>query len=137
MKRKMSAVLIALASLSVSPLWAMASRPADPNAAPPPAWVSFMPMLVMVGVFYFLLIRPQMKQRSERQKMLDAVKKVFAKDDVQAVVFGHSHVAMNEKINGVLYFNPGSPNDVCAVERSYGILEVSGGNISGKIVKIG
>jgi putative phosphoesterase len=72
-----------------------------------------------------------------RDKVLDAVKKVFAKDDVQAVVFGHSHVAMNEKINGVLYFNPGSPNDVCAVERSYGILEVSGGNISGKIVKIG
>jgi preprotein translocase subunit YajC len=102
MKRKMSAVLIALASLSVSPLWAMASRPADPNAAPPPAWVSFMPMLVMVGVFYFLLIRPQMKQRSERQKMLDAVKKgdkIVTQGGLIATVVSISPTVMEIKLN--------------------------------------
>jgi preprotein translocase YajC subunit len=52
-----------------------AKPPADPNAPPPPAWVSFMPMLVMIAVFYFLLIRPQMKQKNDRQKMIDSLKK--------------------------------------------------------------
>lgn len=54
---------------------AMASRPVDPNAPPPPAWAQWFPMIVMVGVFYFLLIRPQMRQRRERQKMVDSLKK--------------------------------------------------------------
>lgn len=75
MKRTLGLIAATVAMLSTSNLWAMASRPADPNTPPPPAWVSFMPMIVMVGIFYFLLIRPQMRQRGERQKMLDAVKK--------------------------------------------------------------
>ena len=63
-----------LASNSAT-LWAMAQRPADPNAPPPPAWVSWMPIVFMVGIFYFLLIRPQTKQRSEQKKMIDSLKK--------------------------------------------------------------
>ena len=45
-----------------------------------------------------------------------------------AVIFGHSHIATNVTINGVLLFNPGRADD------SYGLLEV-GGTISGKIVR--
>jgi putative phosphoesterase len=72
-----------------------------------------------------------------REKVLEGVKKVFVKDNVRAVVFGHSHKALNETIDGVLYFNPGSPNDdVCALFCSYGILEVSKGKIKGKIIKV-
>jgi len=45
-----------------------------------------------------------------------------------AVIFGHSHIAVNDLINGVLMFNPGR------ADESYGLLEV-GGTISGKIVR--
>ena len=34
----------------------------------------FAPLILMGGVFYFLLIRPQQKQKSERAAMLAAVK---------------------------------------------------------------
>lgn len=60
---------------TASSLFAMASHPTDPNAPPPPAWVQFFPMLVMVAVFYFLLIRPQLRQKKERDAMLGALKK--------------------------------------------------------------
>ncbi|MCG3203474.1 MAG: hypothetical protein KCHDKBKB_00142 [Elusimicrobia bacterium] len=57
-------------------LWAMASRPnPDPSAPPPPAWVQWFPILFMVVVFYFLLIRPQSKQRKERENLLSNIKK--------------------------------------------------------------
>ena len=57
-------------------LFAMASRPnPDPNAPPPPAWVNFFPLIFIVTVFYFLLIRPQMKQRKERDQLLNTISK--------------------------------------------------------------
>lgn len=56
--------------------FAMASRPnLDPNAPPPPAWISWFPVVFMVAVFYFLLIRPQMRQKKALQNMLSSVKK--------------------------------------------------------------
>ncbi len=62
-------------TVSTSPLMAMGMKAnADPNAPPPPAWVSFAPMLVMIVIFYFLLIRPQSKQRNSRQQMLSNLK---------------------------------------------------------------
>jgi putative phosphoesterase len=45
-----------------------------------------------------------------------------------AVIFGHSHIGMNDTINGVLLFNPGR------ADESYGLLEV-GGTISSKIIR--
>lgn len=33
------------------------------------------PLLVIFGVFYFLLIRPQAKQRKETQKMIESLKR--------------------------------------------------------------
>lgn len=55
---------------------AMASRPpADPNAPPPPSWVTWAPIFFMVFIFYFLLIRPQAKQKRERQQLLGNLKK--------------------------------------------------------------
>src|SRR4051812_26810937 len=77
MKRKAWIVFAGLTALVLnSNLWAMASRPnADPNAPPPPAWAQWFPILMMVGVFYFLLIRPQSKQRKEKERMISDIKK--------------------------------------------------------------
>ena len=66
------------------------------------------------------------------QKILDRVQAEFKNDKVHAVIFGHSHQPFNEKINSVLYFNPGSPNDqVRAPYCSYGILDVTADDIAG------
>lgn len=70
-------------------------------------------------------------------KILERVRTEFKKDKLDAVVFGHSHQPFNERIDGVLYFNPGSPTDtVNAPCCSYGILSVTEKGIEGRIVKL-
>ena len=70
-------------------------------------------------------------------KMLERVKASFLRDKVDVVVFGHSHQAFNQVLDGVLYFNPGSPTDLIrAPFRSYGILDINGNKVKGTIVKI-
>jgi putative phosphoesterase len=69
--------------------------------------------------------------------MLDRIRERFKAEKVEAIVFGHSHQPMNEVIDGILFFNPGSPTDeIRAPYRSYGVLEVEGDQIRGQIVKI-
>jgi putative phosphoesterase len=71
------------------------------------------------------------------EKVLDFVKAEFKKDNVDIVVFGHSHQPLNKTIDNVLYFNPGSPTDtVRAPYTSYGILDINGGKVSAKIIKV-
>jgi preprotein translocase subunit YajC len=47
------------------------------QAAPgaPPAWGTFVPLLLVFGVFYFLLIRPQQQKAKAHQTMLANLKK--------------------------------------------------------------
>ena len=69
--------------------------------------------------------------------ILEKVRAEFAKENVDCIVFGHSHQPFNETIAEVLFFNPGSPNDtIRAPYRSYGILEITDKKIVGKIVKV-
>jgi len=71
------------------------------------------------------------------QKVINFVKERFKKDKVDVIVFGHSHQAFNEVIDGTLYFNPGSPNDtIFAPFCSYGILKVKDRRIVGEIIKV-
>jgi len=56
---------------------------------------------------------------------------------IDVIVFGHTHIACNEKKGDILLFNPGSPTDkVFAPFNSYGILEIVNNKIIGRIVKI-
>ncbi len=69
-------------------------------------------------------------------EIINTVRKEFD-DRVDCIVFGHSHVALNMKKDGILYFNPGSPTDkIFASKNSYGILEVTDKTIEGKIVEL-
>jgi len=71
------------------------------------------------------------------ERVLDFARAEFKKDKVDIVIFGHSHQPVNEVIDHILYFNPGSPNDVVrAPYCSYGILEIEDGKVSGKIIRI-
>ena len=71
------------------------------------------------------------------QKLLEVMQKEFQGEKVDVIIFGHSHQALNQKINGALYFNPGSPNDtIFAPYCSYGILEINKNKIDAKIIKL-
>lgn len=62
--------------------------------------------------------------------------KVFKDDFVDAIVFGHSHIPMNEVREKILFFNPGSATDkIFSSYNSYGILEVNE-IIEGRIIKV-
>lgn len=69
-------------------------------------------------------------------KLTEIMQEEFKNDNVNIVIFGHSHSPLNEKKEGILYFNPGSPTDkVFAVFNSYGIIEIND-EIKAKIVRI-
>lgn len=49
----------------------------------------------------------------------------FIEDDVDCIVYGHSHIPHNEVINGILFFNPGSATQRRFQPRhSVGILHI-------------
>jgi len=59
-------------------VYAMAAPPAGGSAAPQGAMAmmqSFLPLVLIFIIFYFLLIRPQSKKAKEHKQMLDNLKK--------------------------------------------------------------
>jgi uncharacterized protein len=59
----------------------------------------------------------------------------FKQDNCDVIIFGHSHKPMNEYVDGVLFFNPGSATDSMIEDRSYGIIEIDK-QINARIIKI-
>lgn len=58
-------------------------------------------------------------------KTLDRVIKCFQNEEVDCIIFGHSHMPYSKYINDILLFNPGSPTDKRRNEFfSFGILEL-------------
>ena len=50
---------------------------ADTAAVPqgPPAWMQFLPLVVMGFIFWFLILRPQMKRQKEHQARVAGLKR--------------------------------------------------------------
>ncbi len=52
--------------------------PATQGAAAQPEWLAlvmqFLPFIVIIAIFYFILIRPQRKREKETQNMLSSIK---------------------------------------------------------------
>ena len=44
-------------------------------AGPESVWLQFVPLLVIFAIFYFLLIRPQMKKAKEQRQLIASVAK--------------------------------------------------------------
>lgn len=60
----------------------------------------------------------------------------FKGEEIDCLVFGHTHRPVNEIKNKILLFNPGSPTDkIFAPFNSYGILEIDR-KITGNIIKL-
>jgi preprotein translocase subunit YajC len=45
------------------------------SAEAPPAWLSFMPLIAMVAIFWFLVLRPQMRAQKELRGKIAGIKK--------------------------------------------------------------
>jgi preprotein translocase subunit YajC len=43
--------------------------------ASPPGWLQFLPIVGMIAIFWFLIIRPQMRRQKDHQAKISAVKK--------------------------------------------------------------
>ncbi|MBU1044230.1 MAG: metallophosphatase family protein [Candidatus Omnitrophica bacterium] len=63
----------------------------------------------------------------------DRIRKEFKNVDI--IVFGHTHKSMNERKNGILFFNPGSATDMISSERTIGIIELNE-KINSRIIAI-
>lgn len=53
--------------------WAHAAQGGGSEASP--MWTFVVPMALMVGIFYFLLIRPQQRKAKEHRQLLDNLKR--------------------------------------------------------------
>jgi preprotein translocase subunit YajC len=74
---------------------ALAPQPSQPGQSAMPVWVNMVPLLLIIFVFYFALIRPQQKKAREHTDMLKALKpgdKVATNGGIVGVV-----VAVKEK----------------------------------------
>jgi len=57
--------------------------------------------------------------------LIKVLKNAFKNERPDIIIFGHSHKSMNEVIDGILFFNPGSATDFSSGQASYGIIEIS------------
>lgn len=56
---------------------------------------------------------------------LDIVTRIGSEfENVDCIVFGHTHEVFNEYRDGVLFFNPGSPTGTSSKATSLGLLEI-------------
>ena len=66
-----------------------------------------------------------------------AAMRPYVEKGIDVVVYGHSHIAFNELIGGVLFFNPGAAGKRrFKTVPSIGLLELSEGRIDGTIVPL-
>ncbi|MFH1457723.1 MAG: metallophosphoesterase [Candidatus Omnitrophota bacterium] len=68
--------------------------------------------------------------------LIELLSSVFKHDNVDVIMFGHSHNSVNKKVGDILFFNPGSATDKVFAEcNSYGIIEIND-KIEARIIKI-
>ena len=71
------------------------------------------------------------------KRATEATMRPYVEKGIDAVVYGHSHIAFNERIGGVLFFNPGAAGKRrFKAVPSIGFLELSEGRIDGTIVPL-
>ena len=64
----------------------------------------------------------------------DRIREEF--DDIECIVYGHTHRPVNEKKKGTLFFNPGSPTDRrFSPYNSVGILDINE-TIQGEVIRL-
>src|SRR5205809_286779 len=62
-----------MALVNLQPMLGLAPQ-TQPGQQPPPFWTSLIPLVLLVAVFYFALIRPQQKKQKAHAELLKAVR---------------------------------------------------------------
>ena len=74
------------------------------------SYLQFLPIILIVGVFYFFMIRPQQKQRKETQRMLSELRK----GDKVVTIGGIHGVVQSVRENTVIL----KVDEACKIELS-------------------
>jgi preprotein translocase subunit YajC len=78
--------------ISMLSMIAMATPPGNGQGASQGSWMtSLVPLIVIFGIFYFLMIRPQQKQQKKHREMLSSLKKgdqVVTRGGIMGTVYG-------------------------------------------------
>jgi preprotein translocase subunit YajC len=93
MKRLSGFLLLSLAV----PSFAEGAAPSGPGGL-----ANFAPLILIMVLFYFLLIRPQQRQAKEQQRMIDALKKgdrVLTQGGIYGVISAVKGKALEVKIS--------------------------------------
>jgi preprotein translocase subunit YajC len=75
-------------------------------------FVQFLPLVAIIGVFYFFMIRPQMKKQNEQKAFSDSIEK--GKD----VVTASGIIGKVNKIEGNIVTLQVSPNSFLRITRN-------------------
>ena len=88
----------------------------DPNAAAGPAAMisSFLPLILMIAIFYFILIRPQKKKEKELKNMINSLK---VGDEVATIGGIHGKIARIKDDLFVLESGIGATKSFITVDR--------------------
>jgi uncharacterized protein len=79
--------------------------------------------ILSAGGFKIGVVHGDGTGKTTEKRALDA----FLMDEVDCIVYGHSHIPVRKESNGILLFNPGSPTDKRRQKDfSYGILTIGG-----------
>ena len=69
---------------------------AQTSAQQPSMFASFIPLILIFLIFYFLLIRPQQKKQKEHRLLLDAIKRG---DEIDIGIYSHGSTLDNMYID--------------------------------------
>jgi preprotein translocase subunit YajC len=99
----------------------------NPNTCSSPALLAnFLPIIFILGIFYFLVIRPQQRQKKEYEKMLSGLKKndevvttgglhgtiINVKEETFVLkIDDNVKIEINKNAIGYVKKNRGGPND--------------------------
>lgn len=62
----------------------------------------------------------------DRTKTVDRALNTFSSDQVDVIIFGHSHIPLLEERDGIILFNPGSPTDKRRQPKySFGLVQIT------------
>lgn len=68
----------------------------------------------------------------------DVLKNVMGtfKEKLDIIIFGHTHTVINKKIDGTIYFNPGSATDIATSNKcSFGVIDIDDDKIKTEIIE--
>lgn len=86
--------------------------------------------IIQAGKFRIGLVHGHGKGKTTERRAIEA----FKGEEVDCIIFGHSHIPMQKYMDGILLLNPGSPTDKRRQKQfSYAVLEV-GAELAARIV---